>query len=159
MTSYTLTTELAQPYAAAVEAVRAALTQQGFGILTEIDLKATLKTKLDVDVAPQIAQALQVQQIPLMLVLVDGRPATQPIPGVLQGDELSTLLNQLAQREPIPSNDSPSVAEVEHRPHAAPVAARGPRLLRLASGSDVLDLRRPHYPGERQDGARVDPPG
>ena len=54
MTSYTLTTELAQPYAAAVEAVRAALTQQGFGILTEIDLKATLKTKLDVDVAPQV---------------------------------------------------------------------------------------------------------
>jgi hypothetical protein len=29
MTSYTLATELAQPYAAAVEAVRAALTEQG----------------------------------------------------------------------------------------------------------------------------------
>ena len=54
MTSYTLTTELAQSYAAAVEAVRAALTKQGFGILTEIDLKATLKTKLDVDVGPQV---------------------------------------------------------------------------------------------------------
>ena len=54
MASYTLTTQLAQPYAAAVEAVRAALTQQGFGILTEIDLKATLKMKLDVDVAPQV---------------------------------------------------------------------------------------------------------
>ena len=54
MTSYTLTTELARPYAVAVEAVRGALTQQGFGILTEIDLKATLKTKLDVDVAPQV---------------------------------------------------------------------------------------------------------
>ena len=54
MTSYTLTTELAQPYAVAVEAVRAALSEQGFGVLTEIDLKATLKTKLDVDVAPQV---------------------------------------------------------------------------------------------------------
>ena len=54
MTSYTLTTELARPYAAAVEAVRAALAHQGFGILTEIDLKATLKTKLGVDVAPQV---------------------------------------------------------------------------------------------------------
>ena len=54
MASYTLTTQLAQPYAAAVEAVRAALTEQGFGILTEIDLKATLKTKLGVDVAPQV---------------------------------------------------------------------------------------------------------
>ena len=54
MASYTLTTQLAQPYAAAVEAVRAALTQQGFGILTEIDLKDTFKTKLDVDGAPQV---------------------------------------------------------------------------------------------------------
>lgn len=54
MSAYTISTELAQPYAAAVESVRAALTEQGFGILTEIDLKATLKAKLDVDVAPQV---------------------------------------------------------------------------------------------------------
>jgi uncharacterized protein (DUF302 family) len=54
MTGFTLTTTLAQPYDTAVEAVRAALGEQGFGILTEIDLKATLKTKLDVDVAPQV---------------------------------------------------------------------------------------------------------
>jgi uncharacterized protein (DUF302 family) len=54
MTSFTLTTTLAQPYEAALEAVRAALGDQGFGILTEIDLKATLKAKIDVDVAPQI---------------------------------------------------------------------------------------------------------
>ncbi|MGN0064989.1 MAG: DUF302 domain-containing protein [Nocardioides sp.] len=54
MTNYTLTTELAQPYDAAVAAVKAALAEQGFGILTEIDLKATLKAKLDVDVVPQV---------------------------------------------------------------------------------------------------------
>ena len=53
---------------------------------------------VDVDAAPQIAAALQVQQIPILLVLVDGRPATQPIPGVLRSDELSTLLDQLAQQ-------------------------------------------------------------
>lgn len=49
MTGYTLTTEVAAPYAATVEAVRAALTKQGFGILTEIDMQATLKAKLDED--------------------------------------------------------------------------------------------------------------
>lgn len=53
-TTFTITTTLNQPYAAAVEAVRTALGDQGFGILTEIDLRATLKAKLDVDVAPQI---------------------------------------------------------------------------------------------------------
>jgi uncharacterized protein (DUF302 family) len=54
MNSYTITTTLAHPYDVAVEMVREARGEQGFGILTEIDLKATLKTKLDVDVAPQV---------------------------------------------------------------------------------------------------------
>ena len=54
MATFTLTTTLALPYDDAVEATRAALGDQGFGILTEIDLKATLKTKLDIDVAPQV---------------------------------------------------------------------------------------------------------
>jgi len=54
MNSYTITTTLARPYDVAVEMVRDALGEQGFGILTEIDLKATLKTKLDVDVPAQV---------------------------------------------------------------------------------------------------------
>ena len=54
MAGFTLATTLDRPYDEAVVAVRAALGDQGFGILTEIDLKATLKTKLDVDVAPQV---------------------------------------------------------------------------------------------------------
>ena len=54
MAGYTISTTLHQPYDSAVAAVRAALGDQGFGILTEIDLKATLKAKLDVDVAPQV---------------------------------------------------------------------------------------------------------
>ena len=37
------------PYAQAVERTRAALQEQGFGVLTEIDVQATLKKKLDVD--------------------------------------------------------------------------------------------------------------
>lgn len=54
MTKYTLQTSVHRPYEEAVEAVRGALAAAGFGILTEIDLKATLKAKLDVDVAPQV---------------------------------------------------------------------------------------------------------
>lgn len=52
--AYTLTTTVQRPYDQTVEAVREALGEQGFGVLTEIDIKATLKKKLDVDVAPQI---------------------------------------------------------------------------------------------------------
>jgi len=54
MSNYTISTTLHQPYDAALNAVRGALADQGFGVLTEIDLKAALKDKLDVDVEPQI---------------------------------------------------------------------------------------------------------
>jgi uncharacterized protein (DUF302 family) len=37
------------PYADAVEKVRAALKEEGFGVLCEIDIKEKLKEKLDVD--------------------------------------------------------------------------------------------------------------
>ncbi|MFA6298262.1 MAG: DUF302 domain-containing protein [Nocardioides sp.] len=43
-----------RPYDETVAAVREQLTEAGFGVLTEIDIKATLKAKLDVDVAPQV---------------------------------------------------------------------------------------------------------
>ena len=54
MSGYTISTTLSRPYGAALEAVRRALGEQGYGILTEIDLRATLKAKLDVDVGPQV---------------------------------------------------------------------------------------------------------
>lgn len=40
---------LAQPYELALERARAALKAEGFGVLTEIDVKETLKKKLGVD--------------------------------------------------------------------------------------------------------------
>ncbi len=44
-----LTTTLNTTFRDAVERTRTALSEQGFGILTEIDMKATLKAKLDED--------------------------------------------------------------------------------------------------------------
>lgn len=51
---YTISTTLTAPYDKAVVAVREALSDQGFGILSEIDLRATLQQKLGVEVAPQV---------------------------------------------------------------------------------------------------------
>ena len=48
-TSYAMSRRLDVPYAEARQKIEAALSEQGFGILTEIDVKATLKKKLDVD--------------------------------------------------------------------------------------------------------------
>ena len=44
-----MTIILDMPYEEAVPHVTAALKEEGFGVLTEIDVKATLKKKLDVD--------------------------------------------------------------------------------------------------------------
>jgi uncharacterized protein (DUF302 family) len=44
-----LRTRLALPYDKAVGKVVAALKNEGFGVLTEVDVQATLKKKLDVD--------------------------------------------------------------------------------------------------------------
>ena len=54
MAGYTLSATVRRPYDETVGAVRDALAEAGFGVLTEIDLKATMKSKLDVDVSPQI---------------------------------------------------------------------------------------------------------
>ena len=54
MADYTLTITTERPYEETVAAVCEQLAEAGFGVLTEIDLKSTLKTKLDVDVAPQV---------------------------------------------------------------------------------------------------------
>jgi uncharacterized protein (DUF302 family) len=49
MTEYGIKKTLDCTYGEAVEKARAALAAEGFGILTEIDVKATLKKKLDED--------------------------------------------------------------------------------------------------------------
>jgi len=52
--SYALSVDIAVPYPDAVRATREALKAQGFGVLTEIDVRATLKEKLGVDFRPYV---------------------------------------------------------------------------------------------------------
>lgn len=51
---YALSATVDRPFAEVLQSTREALAAQGFGVLTEIDLKATMKAKLDVDIPAQV---------------------------------------------------------------------------------------------------------
>ena len=54
MSDYTLTARVDQDFDTAIDAVRSSLADQGFGILTEIDLSGTLQQKIGAEVPRQV---------------------------------------------------------------------------------------------------------
>jgi len=52
--TYTLTTTVALPWAEALDRTRAALSAQGFGILTEINVRSTFEAKLGAEAADAV---------------------------------------------------------------------------------------------------------
>jgi uncharacterized protein (DUF302 family) len=54
MSGYTLAVTLDRPYDDVVSQVKDALADQGFGVLTEIDVRATMKARLGIDVPDQV---------------------------------------------------------------------------------------------------------
>lgn len=70
---YALTTTVNRSFDQTLGAVRAALQQQGFGVLTEIDLQATLKAKIDADIEPHVI--LGACRPPLALAALRAEPS------------------------------------------------------------------------------------
>lgn len=118
--SYGITVTTAMPFDEAVAAVREALGAQGFGILTEIDMAATLKKKIDADIPPQVIlgacnpplahRALQAEEsvgllLPCNVVVRESGGATvvealdpQIMVGVTGNDDLAAVADDAATR-------------------------------------------------------------
>ena len=118
----TVTTQL--DFDDAVARTRAALSEQGFGVLTEIDVQATLKSKLDLDMEPYLIlgacnphlahQALEVERdIGLLL----------PCNVVVRRDGDRTLVQAL---------DPQVMVSLPDRPELQPVADEAGRRLQTA---------------------------
>lgn len=125
---YGMRVRLDRPFADTLEAVRSALAEQGFGVLTEIDVRVTFKAKLGVDVPPQVIlgacnpslshEALQVE--PSLGLLL-------PCNVVVREDPAGTVVEAI---------DPNVLVELSGNPELSPIAEEVAR--RLSSMLDAL---------------------
>jgi uncharacterized protein (DUF302 family) len=112
--TYALSTTVEQPYDDVVARVRAALTDQGFGVLTEIDLQATMKSKLDADIAPQMI--LGACRPPLALAALQAEPSIGlllPCNVVVRAlDQTTTAVEAVDPQTMVSMTDNPALQEV-----------------------------------------------
>lgn len=76
MTEFTMATTIEAPYEDVERRVREGLAEAGFGILTEIDVQATLREKLGVEVPPQVILGACRPQLAHAALQADPRIAT-----------------------------------------------------------------------------------
>ena len=111
---FTRRIELDASYDDAIQRVKDALEDQGFGVLTEIDVRQTLKDKLDIDVDPQIILGACNPQLAHRALEIDPRiAALLPCNVVVRTDNGRTIVEAL---------DPKLIAEVPGNPALAPIA-------------------------------------
>lgn len=112
--NYAITTTVEQSYDTAVAQVRAALADQGFGVLTEIDLQATMKAKLDADIAPQVI--LGACRPPLALAALRAEPSIGlllPCNVVVRAlDDTTTAVDAVDPQTMVSMTDNPALQGV-----------------------------------------------
>ena len=119
--NYYFSTTLAMDFDKAIEVTTAALKEEGFGVLTEIDIAQTMKKKLDVDLPkykilgacnPQYAyRALQAENkigtmLPCNVIVQDAGEGTVEVSAVnplasmqaVENPELGTLAQEVTEK-------------------------------------------------------------
>jgi uncharacterized protein (DUF302 family) len=108
----------------ALASTKAALQEQGFGTLTEIDIRRTLKDKLDVDVDAEVIIGACNPQLAHRAIGIDPRVAALlPCNVVVRTERGRTVVEAL---------DPAMMAEVSGNPALADVADEAARRIQLA---------------------------
>jgi uncharacterized protein (DUF302 family) len=112
-TSFTFATRVRAPLAAVRPTVEAALKAEGFGVLTEIDVAATLKAKLGVERAPYVI--LGACNPPLAHRAIEADPsvgALLPCNVVLREDPEGTIVEAMDPRAALGIVDDPAIQPI-----------------------------------------------
>ncbi len=121
---FTRRIELDTTYDDAVGRVTDALKDQGFGILTQIDVRQTLKDKLDVDIEPQIILGACNPQLAHRALEIDPRVAALlPCNVVVRTEDGRTVVEAL---------DPKLIVEVPGNPALAPIAEEAGQRIQAA---------------------------
>lgn len=106
--SYYFKKEIDLPYEEAIEKAKIALKEEGFGVLTEIDVKKTLKEKLNQDVKPYII--LGACNPPFAYKALEAEPEI----GVLLPCNLIVRINEKEKTEIISMNPEEAMSVVKN---------------------------------------------
>ncbi len=121
---FTRRIELDTSYDDTVGRVTEALKDQGFGILTEIDVRQTLKDKLDVDIEPQVILGACNPGLAHRALEIDPRVAALlPCNVVVRTENGRTVVEAL---------DPKLIAEIPDNPDLAPIAEEAGQRIQAA---------------------------
>lgn len=111
--SYTRTVRIDMPHDEAVEAVREAFAEQGFGVITEIDMSATLKAKIGAEIEPYVILGACNPQLAHRAVQVDSSiGALLPCNVVVRTEGGATIVDALDPAVMSQMSDDPGLGEV-----------------------------------------------
>ena len=117
-TPYTFGTSLPMSVADARPQVEAALKAEGFGVLTEIDVAATMKAKLGIDGSPYLI--LGACNPPLAHRAIEAEPsvgALLPCNAVLREEDGSTIVEAMDPLAVLGIVNSPEIGAVAREAH------------------------------------------
>ncbi len=121
---FTRRIEVDTTYDDTIGRVTDALADQGFGVLTEIDVRQTLKDKLDIDVEPQVILGACNPQLAHRALEIDPRVAALlPCNVVVRTENGRTVVEAL---------DPKLIAEVPDNPALAPIAEEAGQRIQAA---------------------------
>jgi uncharacterized protein (DUF302 family) len=112
------------PYAVAVARVREALAEQGFGVLTEIDVRATMRDKLGVDVPAQVILGACRPQL--------AHRALEAAPSIAALLPCNVTVRESPDGVVVEAVDPDAMSQLEDRPEIADVATEARARLRAA---------------------------